>query len=63
MTKKKTLPPHRVCMCVWDDVLVTLKKNVTHDIEISQDQRQLNLLNIKGEDWEFQVSFSSFVPK
>lgn len=29
------------------DVFVIFKRNVTHDIEISQLQMQLNLLNIK----------------
>lgn len=38
-------------------VFVTLKRNVTHDTEISQYQMQLNLLNIKWGDWEFQVFF------
>lgn len=42
---------HTVCVCVrvcvCDDVFVILKSNVIHDIEISQHQMQLNLLNIK----------------
>lgn len=44
------------CVCVCD-VFVIFKRNVTHDIEISQLQMQLNLLNIKWGDQELQVFF------
>lgn len=50
---QKSLPPSLsqppVCMWVFvcDGVFVTLKRTVTHDIDISQHQMQLNLLNIK----------------
>ena len=60
---QKSLPPSLpappVCMCVFvcDGVFVTLKRTVTHDIDISQHQMQLNLLNIKWGVQEFQVFF------
>lgn len=45
-------PP--VCVFVCDGVFVTLTRNVTHDLGISQPQMQLNLLNIKRENQNFQ---------
>lgn len=53
---QKSTPP-TPCVGDHDDVFVILKRNVTHDIEISQHQMQLNLLNIKWGDQEFQVFF------
>jgi hypothetical protein len=56
-TVSLSLPPSLPPFPPTPSVFVTLQRNVSHGIEISQDQMQLNLLNIKWGDWEFQVFF------